>query len=178
MDAITTLFSQYSIESIIITLIAVAVAIKFLGELFDWFSKNLRTYFNVKNEDEEFKTKLLATVQKIENRQEEQVHIAEERDERLAKRIDDVQAGVDLLQERMQDSSRAYIIDKFHHYRDIGAIDDMGLNDLERRFMYYKSAGGDTFIDGLMAEIRDLPHLSAAQLKELQNKLLENGGKS
>lgn len=176
MDAVTTLLSQYSIESIIITGIVVAVSIRFLGELIDWFSKNLRQYFNVRNEEEEFKATVLESVKKISERQKEQARLSEERDKKIFDRINEMQKGVDLLQERMQDSSRAYIIDKFHHYKDIGAIDDMGLNDLERRFMYYKNAGGDTFIDGLMAEIRDLPHLSAAQLREKQIDNFRNGG--
>lgn len=177
MDAITTLLSRYSIESIVLTAIMVAVVIRFLGELIDWFLKSLRQYFNVKNDEEEFKATMIDGMRKIEERQKEQAQLSEDRDKKISNRIDSVQNSVDMLQERMQDSSRAYIVDKFHHYMEVGCIDDMGLHDLERRFMYYKSAGGDTFIDGLMTEIRELPHVSAAQLQEKQIDKFKNGGR-
>ena len=63
--------------------------------------------------------------------------------------------------ERLQESTRNYIIDKHHYFcYQIKAIDDLSLQSLERRFLYYKAAGGNSFIDGLMEEIRELPRLN------------------
>ena len=36
-------------------------------------------------------------------------------------------------------------------------IDDIGLQSMERTYFYYKAAGGNTFIDTLMDEVRELP---------------------
>ena len=74
-----------------------------------------------------------------------------------------------VLNDRMQDSTRAYIIEKHHYYcYQMKAIDDMSLQDLERRFMYYKASGGNTFIDSLMDEIRSLPKMTLEKMKEVR----------
>lgn len=44
---------------------------------------------------------------------------------------------------------------------EVKAIDDLNLQSLERRYLYYKAAGGNSFIDGLMEEIRSLPRINA-----------------
>ena len=81
--------------------------------------------------------------------------------ENQTKEISSLKSQIGTLTERTQDSTRAYLIDKHHHFcYQIGGIDDMSLQDMERRFMYYKAAGGDTFIDGLMEEVRALPRLT------------------
>ena len=63
--------------------------------------------------------------------------------------------------ERLQENSRSYIIDKHHYFcYEVKAIDDLNLQSLERRYLYYKAAGGNSYIDGLMEEIRDLPKVN------------------
>lgn len=63
--------------------------------------------------------------------------------------------------ERLQENSRSYIIDKHHYFcYDVKAIDDLNLQSLERRYLYYKAAGGNSYIEGLMEEIRDLPKVN------------------
>jgi hypothetical protein len=61
----------------------------------------------------------------------------------------------------MQENSRSFLIDAHHkfcyHYKK---IDDLNLQSIERRYLYYKTAGGDTFIDHLMEEIRSLPRVT------------------
>lgn len=203
MDALETLMSQNSISSIVFILILAAVAVKFLGELLAYFSDKLNNYFNIKREDGDFKkeTQKQLTELKEESRertisldkqrkedeafrmniQNTLTELLENQDKMikhqhlLAEKIDNNTNQVSLLRERMQDSTRIYIIDKYHHFKTIGAIDTMSLEDLERRFMYYKEAGGDTFIDGLIEEIRKLPVISLEQLLETKESDNDSG---
>ena len=66
-----------------------------------------------------------------------------------------------LVQERLQENTRSFLIDAHHkHCYQIKSIDDLTLQSVERRYLYYKTAGGNSFIDGLMDEIRKLPRIN------------------
>lgn len=189
MDAITTLLSNFSVEGIILIIVLFAVAIKFLGELFEYLYNKIKKYFDIKDAKEERHEEVMNSLHILQEDMKEQ----KERSEKRQKQVDSIdnkldqhyQDFIDLksriqnqtneitnlnnriktLTERTQDSTRAYLIDKHHHFcYQIKAIDDMSLQDMERRFMYYKAAGGDTFIDGLMDEVRALPRLTLERM--------------
>ena len=66
-----------------------------------------------------------------------------------------------LVQERLQENTRSYLIDAHHKFcYEKRAIDDLSLQAMERRYLYYKTAGGNSFIDGLMDEVRNLPRIN------------------
>ena len=72
-------------------------------------------------------------------------------------------------------STRSYIIDKFHYYvYQIGSIDEAALQDLERRYLYYKEAGGDTFIETRMKVLRELPLITADQMGQESQDVVDN----
>ena len=57
-----------------------------------------------------------------------------------------------------KDDIKAYITEKHHFFcYEKKWIDDHSLDCLERKNKHYKDEGGNSFIDGLMAEIRALP---------------------
>lgn len=61
----------------------------------------------------------------------------------------------------MQENARSELLDAHHKFcYQFHKIDDLSLQSLERRYLYYKTAGGDTFIDHLMEEIRALPRVN------------------
>ena len=75
-------------------------------------------------------------------------------------RQDQTDKVLNLVQERLQETSRGYLIDAHHKFcYEYGQIDDLSLQSIERRYLYYKTAGGDTFIDHLIEEIRSLPRV-------------------
>lgn len=185
LDALTTLLSQLSIEGIIIVIVLFAVAVKFLGELFEYLYNKLKKYFDIKDAKEEQHAEIMNKLNSLEERsvrQEERSNHRQEQVDKMSKQLDEqdrksadlkktlenqtkeissLKSQIGTLTERTQDSTRAYLIDKHHHFcYQIHGIDDMSLQDMERRFMYYKAAGGDTFIDGLMEEVRALPRLT------------------
>lgn len=182
-----------SIDQLFLVLLSLLVAMKFISDLLEWLYKKLKSYFNIQDSKEKQYAAILASVESIKadmdqqktdaasqynqiNKMSRQLdtqdgEYASMRDtiESQTKELGNLKSQISVLTERTQDSTRAYIIDKHHYFcYQINGIDDMSLQDLERRFMCYKALGGDTFIDALMEEIRRLPRITleglAAQL--------------
>lgn len=189
MDAVTTLLSTMSIEEIILTVILLAVSVKFLGELFEWCYNKLKGYFHLSDVKEERHKEIMESLNNLQRDMKDQKRIGNQQQKQIDKissqldgqgkesialrkaledqteEITTLQGWVSTLNERVQDSTRAYLIDRHHHFcYQIKGIDDMSLQDLERRFMYYKVAGGDTFVDALMEDIRALPRITLDNL--------------
>lgn len=190
MDALVTLLSQFSIESIIITLVMFLAAVKVVGELLNWCYEKIKQHFNWKTQEDNRHSELMENFNelKVRNKQNEEENLRrdkliekisnqlDEQDRKTADMVKTLTAQtneltslkdrVQTLTDRVQDSTKAYIIDKHHHFvYQVKAIDDMSLQELERRFVYYKAAGGNTFIDGLMEEVRDLPKVTVEQMR-------------
>ena len=156
MEVIANLFSQFSIEAIILFLIAIGLSLKFIGELWDYFYAKLKKYFNYSSQKDQQHQELLQSIvlvkKDIEQFNSQQIELKET--------INAIKKNMSVVNERLQEASRNTIIDKHHYFcYEIGAIDDLSLQSLEREYLYYKSAGGNSFIDGLMDEIRSLPRL-------------------
>lgn len=190
MDALVTLLSQFSIEGIIITLVMFLAAVKVVGELLNWCYEKIKQHFNWKTQEDNRHSELMENFNelKVRNKQNEEENLRrdkliekisnqlDEQDRKTADMVKTLTAQtneltnlkdrVQTLTDRVQDSTKAYIIDKHHHFvYQVKAIDDMSLQELERRFVYYKAAGGNTFIDGLMEEVRDLPKVTVEQMR-------------
>ena len=74
-----------------------------------------------------------------------------------------------IVQERLQNQARDKLIELHHRYvYEYKMIDDIGLESMERTYLYYKAAGGDTFIDTLMDEARELPRPALEDKKILE----------
>ena len=188
--ALDSLLSQFSIESLVIMIVLLVAAIKCVGELFEWLYQRLKKYFDIKDEKAERHEEIMKKLDLFEMKFNEQEKINKRRDQEIQKisnqldaqdktsaelshvidaqiiKFADVESQLKILNDRTQDSTRAYLIDRHHHFcYQVKAIDDMSLQDLERRFMYYKAAGGNTFIDSLMEEVRNLPRLTLEQMQ-------------
>ena len=150
MSACAELFQIISLEQLLVLLVGVGIAVKTVSELWEWIHKKFQIHFLEENEmDQKEKQiadaliKLQQTVDKLEEQNQSMI------------------ANVDLITERMQENSRNFIIDKHHYFVfEMGAIDEFSLQSLEREFTYYKRAGGNSFIEKLMDDIRQLPILS------------------
>ena len=68
-----------------------------------------------------------------------------------------------------KDAIKSYITQKHHFFcYEQGWIDDFSLDCIERRYQHYKEEGGNTFIDGFMGQLRQLPKGSpqSSQIEE------------
>lgn len=164
MEPITALLSQMSIESIILFVVGILLAAKALSEVVDWAYMRLKKYFNVKTKRDENQEEIIERLDRIEKR-------SIERD----KKVDSINTEIGLIKTRLQDSTRSYIIDKYHYYvQELGVIDEAALQDIERRYLYYKEGGGDSFIELRMEELRQLPVITPEQLSLAQKRTLNN----
>ena len=182
-----------SMDQIFLVVLLLLVATKFVSDLLEWLYKKLKSYFNIQDNKEKQYAAILSSIESIKadmDSRKKDADLQHSQIDKISRQLDaqegeytsmrntiesqtkelgNLKSQISVLTERTQDSTRAYIIDKHHYFcYQIGGIDDMSLQDLERRFMCYKALGGDTFIDALMEEIRRLPRITleglAAQL--------------
>lgn len=157
MDALSQLVSQYSFGAIVMLVVTLAVAFKFLSELLEYFYGKLQKFFNYQTLKDKKHSEIVESIALL---QADIKNLSQE----ISNQSNDIKALKEhekLTLERLQENSRSYIIDKHHYFcYEIKAIDDLNLESLERRYLYYKAAGGNSFIDGLMEEIRDLPRIN------------------
>ena len=65
MEVLINLFSQYSIESIIIFIMAIAVAFKAISELWEYFYDKLRKYFNYQTSKEQSHKEVIEGIEQL-----------------------------------------------------------------------------------------------------------------
>ena len=160
MNAITELFSRLSGESIFLFIVLVCISIKYLIELVEWFYSKLKIYFTGIDDSKVEKEELYSSVRDIN-----------QRIKNMDRKIDNLQEKIEIIQDYLQDTTRAYLIDRHHYFIYVmGAIDDISLQDIERRYLYYKANGGNSFIDILIDEIRQLPRVTVEKLKIIMQK--------
>lgn len=185
MNNVTTLFTQYSAAEVIILLILIGMVLKFVGELVDYFVSKIRKYFKKELQEEDQQAQLITKLDQINTKidslgtkifnLETRVSSTEDSISSLKNEIRDLgemvanleeqskktDNSLELVQERLQNQSRDKLIELHHKYvYDYKMIDETGLQSMERTFLHYKAAGGNTFIDTLMDEVRGLPRLA------------------
>lgn len=174
MDAIEALMS-YPLSEVFLIILSIVIALKFMWSLIDWFLEKFKKAFNVKTakekKDQEFKDTIFDMAKKIDNKEiqfTDAILTVRSMISDLKEKIVDLEKKEDMTQERIQQDARAYLIDKHKRYMSQGCIDVHTLENLEIRYMYYKAAGGNSFVDGLMTDLRMLPKASAEEEKEVK----------
>lgn len=157
MDALTTLLTQYSGADVVIIVFLVLIAVKFIWETIDWFRNKLKDKYE---DDEENKDKYEKVIDEIRALNVNVEGLAKEMvssNDSFRSDLNDVKDNLYDINQRLLETMRSQIIDKHHKYMAAGKITDFSLQSLERQYNYYSSAGGNTFIDNLMDDIRSLP---------------------
>lgn len=139
----TQLLNDYSLHEILIFLIVLALGIKGFITFWDWAVDRLRKIFHKENQ---------------QDLDREKIHQLSENQEKLIDNMSKLTEKIDMLIESDKADIKAYITEKHHHFvYDKKWIDDYSLDSLEKRFNHYVEEGGNSFIGGLMSEIRQLP---------------------
>lgn len=137
------LLENFSIEQILIFGVLLALAIKGVVSFFDWLQDRNKKIAKKIAQPESLKDKINKNNKEIDD---------------LKKSIQVLTKKIDLLIESDKDDIKAYITKQHHHFcYEQGWIDDYSLDCIEKRFGHYEEQGGNSFIQGLMEEIRDLP---------------------
>ena len=154
---IEQLLSQYSIETLIILIALLGFSIKVMSELWEWFYNKFKEHFSFRTQRDQDHQQLIEEIKELSS----DIKATKAEIHRLENNMSQFSDQMKITTERLQENARNYIIDKHHYFcYQVKAIDDLSLQSLERRFLYYKAAGGNSFIDGLMEEIRELPRLN------------------
>lgn len=160
MDVVTTLLSQVSIEGLIIFLVMGLAAIKVISELFEWGYNKIKKFFENNNENAELKRDIVQRLEKIEKLLDQK-----------NLEVKAIQNELIFINKRLQDNTKCFITDKYHYYvKELGRIDEAGLQELEIRYQYFIEGGGnDNLIDNRMEEIRELPVMTPDQLIRMRD---------
>ncbi len=168
MSELNNLFSSYPLSELILLIVGLLAAGKSIWSLFEFWLQKIDIHVGERYRRQErwdnfdqkidnlmanFDNHITAVAGKIDDlkKQNEQTHQRQEQMDR----------SLTLVQERLQETARGYLLDAHHKFcYEIGKIDDLSLQSIERRYLFYKTAGGDTFIDHLMEEIRALPRVN------------------
>lgn len=157
MDAITTILSQYSGAEIILIVLLVAVGIKFVSELYDYFHKKLESKYDDEEEQEDRYKEMTNEIRSLNNSVQELATEMTTTNKAFKEDLSEVKESLYSINQRLLETIRSSILDKHHKYVQAGQITDFSLQSIERQYEYYKGAGGNTFIDRLMEDVRKLP---------------------
>lgn len=144
------------------------LVVQALWKLFDFFYEKIQVKIGNKVDKIQWEQNIADSLENINSKvgelyeQNEKTHIQQEiTEQKLASLQESTEASLTLLQERMQENTRSYLIDAHHQFcYQFKKIDDLNLQSIERRYLYYKTSGGDSFVDRLIEEIRELPRVN------------------
>lgn len=148
------LLKQYSLSDILIFIIIFALAIKSTVTFFDWAIERFQKIFNKQhtelNEKEQLERRLDHGSQIMDQLQTNQ--------KAIEKTLEDLSDKINMLIESDKDDIKSFITREHHRFcYQVGWIDDFSLDCIEKRYKHYTDEGGNTFIPGLMEELRALP---------------------
>lgn len=139
----TELLHAYSIEDIATFIVLFALATKGSITFIEWAMQKVKYMVHREEEPQEIKNNLQAQAEQILD---------------ITKSIQSLSQKVDMLIESDRNAIKAYITEKHHFYvYGQGWIDDYSLNCIEQRYQHYEDQGGNSFIGGLMSQLRALP---------------------
>jgi hypothetical protein len=157
MDAITALLEQYSIESTFLLIILVLIAVKFLGELFDYFRDRVGQRYEEATRAKKDKEEVL---EKIEELQKGIIEVKEHLVD-LDLKIAEINQEMSIHKKHLIENTRVNFLNAHAKYvYEQKQIDDATLQNLQHLYVSYKEDGGNGFVDQLMKEIESLDRVN------------------
>lgn len=143
------LFTKYTIGEIILFIIILSLGAKQAVEFIEWIISKIK-----KGTD-----KTLTEKQRIE-KIDKQLQTYNEQLQNITQSIDNLRGETQLLIDSDKDAIKAFIIDKHHHFcYEQKWIDDYSMDVLEKRYVHYVDEKGNSYVETLMKELRELPRV-------------------
>lgn len=137
-----TLLQTYSGTQIILFVFLLAVAFKEVLELIKYYKKEGLSFLTKEKKNEQQDLQIAENSKKLDE---------------ILNRLELLQDKVSQLEQSDKDGIKAWIV---YRYREIQKqpqqLDSMGMDLLERRFQHYKAEGGNSYIEELMENIREI----------------------
>lgn len=157
MSDFNNLLTHYPLQELITIFFLFASVVISIWKMYDFFNQKYNEALEKKEDETQWKEKISNALNDLDSKIDNLNH----QNQKIYKKQEQVDATLALVQERMQENSRSYLIDAHHKFcYKYKRIDDLNLQSIERRYLYYKTAGGNTFIDHLIEEIRSLPRVT------------------
>ena len=145
------LVGTYSAQEILLFIVTFALAIKGFVSFWDWGYARLKQVFKKESDQEQEMDSIqhrfdehLKNYEIMQNNQNETLRLLTEK--------------INLLIDSDKDSIKSFITERHHHFcYEEEWIDDYSMDCLEKRFKHYEDEGGNSFVESLMEEIRELP---------------------
>lgn len=159
------LLTNFSIEQIFLFLLFLLFGIKEIWSTVDYIKTQISKKYIKDDNEKEIQNKLEEEIHDCETQLVTQEHkqvilnqeikeLKQSMDANFAKQ----QIILNLLVESDKDDIKSWIVQQYHYFvEDKQWIDDFSLDTIEKRYAHYVDEGGNTYIAGLMSDIRSLP---------------------
>ena len=158
-------FTRYSINDIIIFIILFAIAVKAINDFIDWGKEKYDKKFNKDHLALNKQAKMDENYAVSQKQHEEVVAYCKKLDDKMdliaktmREKVDKLDARLAQLTESDKHDIKGWIVEKHHYLIKKGWVDDFTMDTLERRYSDYVAEEGNSYIAGLMGELRVLPH--------------------
>ncbi len=155
------LLSKFSVEQIIIYAVMLAFAVKGTIDFLDWIRIQYKKKFDKDYAEKEKDKSLITIEEKIDNL----TNLTNQRLDTIEERMDGFEDRADAFEDKLAQLTKSnmhdikgWIVDKHHLLTKRNWVDDFTMDILEKRYQDYVKEGGNSYVEGLMNEIRELPH--------------------
>ena len=159
------LLEVLSVQEIVVYLVLFALAARGVFDFVEWvrkeYSKKFNKDYTAKKKEEDMSSHFI----QCEAQRQEVIKMYAEVDNKIDKLTHTVNAKFTEIEKqlkRLTDSDmhdiKSWIVEKHHIYIKQGWIDDFQMDTIEKRYDDYLAEGGNSYVLGLMQELRALPH--------------------
>ena len=149
------LLTNYSPTDIIMYTVILCLAVKGVVSFIDWACDRARKVYDKDHDEREEINSIKGDVSELKDAKADTKEC-----------IDRINESIAMLIESDKEDIKSYVTERHHHFvYEQGWIDDYSLECLERKFVIYRHEHGNSFVEGLMDEIRALPKQPPEQYK-------------
>jgi hypothetical protein len=165
------LLTTYNLKQLIIYTAIMVIAVKGCWDMIDFFKKKYKEKFKKDYEFEVNKENLKKQHEAYTEQHQQLMTNYNTIEQKVDNLTETMNHGFDIINKRidaltvsdMHDIKSSIVKDYHHYVENQKWIDDFSLDTLELRFQDYKDEGGNSYIAGLMSEIRQLPKCPPAK---------------
>ena len=159
------LLTTYNLSEILVFIVFLAIAFRGVSSFLDWWKAKRRKDTLDEMKPEELEKQIKQEMQEREKQinilKEEHIKSTNELRDQIsgvATQVSKITDKIDLLVESDKDDIKTFITKDFHYFvEQKGWIDDYSMDCLEKRYSHYVEEKGNSFVGGLMEQLRALP---------------------
>jgi predicted RNase H-like nuclease (RuvC/YqgF family) len=155
------LLQTLSIQEICLYLVMFCVAIKSIVDFIDWMKEKYHSKFNKDYDMAEREKRMSGRCDQLLEQHEHTIDICEELSNSISaleKTIEEIKEQLNQLTVSDMHDIKGWIVEKHHFLMKQQWVDDFTMDTIEKRFADYKAENGNSYVEGLMNELRSLPH--------------------